>query len=236
MRTIGLVGGMTPESTKEYYERIIARARERRRDPDPLRNPVVVVYSLDLAELAAHQRAGDTGEVVELLVDAVERLRAAGAEVGALTANTPHAYLAEVVRRTALPLVSIVDATRDAAAAIGARRVLLLGTGTTMGSQMYPESFEEAGIDVVVPDDEDRAFLDRVIYGELAVGTVRPEVRRRCLGICGGAIEADGVEAVILGCTELPLVLGDGDLPVPLLDTVAIHVEAILDRAMAEAE
>jgi aspartate racemase len=236
MRTIGLVGGMTPESTKEYYERIIARARERRQDPDPLRNPVIVVYSLDLAELAAHQRAGDTGRVVQLLVGAVERLRGAGAEVGALTANTPHAYLADVVRRTELPLVSIVDATRGAAAAIGARRVLLLGTSTTMAAPMYPESFAEAGIDVVVPDEEDRAFLDRVIYGELALGTVRPEVRRRTLEICGRAIDSDGAEAVILGCTELPLVLVDGDLPVPLLDTVRIHVEAILDRAMEEAE
>lgn len=234
MRTIGLVGGMTPESTKEYYERLIQRARERRSDPDPLRNPVIVVYSLDLAEVVTPQRAGRTAEVAAMLADALERLRAAGAELGAFTANTPHAYLDEVMPRTSLPLVSIVDATREAAAALGVARVMLLGTSTTLEARMYPEGLAAAGIEVVVPDQVDREFLDRAIYGELSLGRVTPEVRRRCLDICTGAIRDHGVEAVILGCTELPLVLGDGDLPVPLLDTVKFHVEAILDRAMAE--
>jgi aspartate racemase len=229
MKTIGLVGGTTPESTRIYYDLLIQGAR--RPGADPLRNPVIIVYSLDLAELVKVQRTGERAEVGAYLADILERLRHAGAELGALTANTPHAYLDEIETRTSLPLVSIVSATRDAARDRGLERALLLGTGTTMEGDMYPHAFAEAGLHVVTPGAGDREFLDTVIYGELALGTVRPEVRQRVLDICSRHIEADGVDSVILGCTELPLVISGDDLPVDLLDTTTIHVAAILAAA-----
>jgi len=229
MKTIGLVGGMTPESTRIYYDLLIEGAR--RPDGDPLQNPEIVIFSLNLTEVVGRQRHGTRAEVVEYLSGILERLVSAGAEVGALTANTPHAYLDDLRASTSLPLVSIVTAARDAALERGLRKALLLGTRVTMESNMYPKEFSGAGVELVVPGDDDRKFLDEVIYGELALGTVRPEVRQRCLDICAKHIREDHIDSVILGCTELPLVISGDDLSVALLDTTVIHVGAILTAA-----
>lgn len=229
MKTIGLVGGMTPESTKVYYELLIQGARKP--GGDPLRNPEIVIYSLNLTELVYKQREGERREVVEFLTAILERLKLAGAEVAALTANTPHAYLDEIRIETSLPLVSIVSATRDAASDLGSKSALLLGTRTTMEAEMYPSEFAGAGIGIVLPDEDDREFLDRTIYGELALGQIRPEVRQRFLDICAKHIEEDGIDSVILGCTEIPLVISSDDLSIEVLDTTRIHVAAILEAA-----
>jgi aspartate racemase len=229
VKKIGLVGGMTPESTGIYYRLLIRGARKP--DGDPLQNPEILIYSLNLSEVVRMQRAGDLGELVRYLAGILERLRQAGAEVGALTANTPHAYLDDLRSATSLPLVSIVTATRDAAADRGLRRALLLGTRTTMEGEMYPREFSEAGIEIVRPDGDDREFLDHTIYGDLALGKVTPEVRQRFLEICNRHISRDGIDSVILGCTEIPLVITRNDLPIPVLDTTEIHVSAILAAA-----
>jgi aspartate racemase len=229
MKTIGLVGGMTPESTKVYYQRLIEAARQP--GGDPLHNPEILIYSIDLAEMVALQRAGEFDKVAEYLAAILERLRMAGAEIGALTANTPHAYLDEIRRQTSLPLVSIVTATRDAAAERGIRRALLLGTSTTLGADMYPREFTGARIEIVLPGPTDREFLDETIYGDLALGRVEPEVRQHYLDLCTRHIQQDGADAVILGCTEIPLVIATDDLPVHVLDTTAVHVDAILAAA-----
>ena len=233
MRTIGLVGGMTPESTLAYYQLLIRSARERLRDPDPLRNPVVIVYSLDLSEVGALQRAGRIDELAGHVARICEALRGAGAEIGALTANTPHLYFEAIQGGTRLPLVSIVEATCAAAARLALRRPLLLGTRTTMESPMYRVPLAAAGIEVVAPDEEGRELVDRAIYTELALGTVRPELRERVLALCREAVFSRGADGVILGCTELPLVVAEADLQVPVVDTVRAHVGAILDHALA---
>jgi len=229
MKTIGLVGGMTPESTKVYYEALIQGARQP--NGDPLRNPEIIIYSLNLTELVQIQSTGDRMKVAGYLVNILERLRVAGAQVGALTANTPHAYLDEIRAKTSLPLVSIVSAARDAAADRRLERALLLGTRTCMEAEMYPREFAEAGIRVILPGDEDREFLDHTIYNDLALGRVTPEVRQRCHQICRNHIDSDGIDSVILGCTELPLVIASGDLPIQVLDTTKVHVDAILAAA-----
>jgi aspartate racemase len=161
----------------------------------------------------------------------LERLRLAGAEVGALTANTPHAYLDEIQAETSLPLVSIVSATRDAAVNLGLENALLLGTRTTVEAEMYPHEFAEAGIRIVLPGDDDREFLDQTIYNDLAIGRVSPEVRQHYHNICARHIESDGIDSVILGCTELPLVISSNDLSIHVLDTTKTHVAAILAAA-----
>lgn len=229
MKTIGLVGGMTPESTRVYYDLLIRGAR--RAGGDPLRNPEIVIYSLNLTELVRRQRTGTRRDVVAYLAGFLERLRLAGAEIGALTANTPHAYLEDLRSETPLPLISIVTATREAASERGLERALLLGTRTTMEAEMYPREFAASSIEIVLPCEDDRAFLDEIIYGELALGTVRPEVRQRFLDICAAHIDGDGVDSVILGCTEIPLVIRSGDLPIEVLDTTSIHADAILAAA-----
>lgn len=229
MKHIGLVGGMTPESTTAYYRMIIELGRQS--SDNPLRNPVVLIYSIDLAEIVANLDAGSEDRVVEILVDALERLRGAGAEVGALTANTPHIFFDRIQSRTTLPLVDIVDATRGRALDLGVQRALLLGTSVTMEGSMYREAFAARGIEIVIPDEHERSFINRSIYEDLAAGKVTPELREAYLGICRRQIEADTADSVILGCTEIPLVLTADDLPVPLLDTARCHAEAIFERA-----
>jgi len=229
MKTIGLVGGMTPESTKVYYESLIQGARQP--GGDPLQNPEVIIYSLNLTELVQIQRTGDRRRVAGYLAATLERLRVAGAEVGALTANTPHAYLHEIQMETKLPMVNIVTATGDAAADQGLKNALLLGTKTTVEAEMYPREFAEVGIRIVLPSEEDREFLEDTIYNELAIGHVTPEVRKRYHDICARHIESDGIDSVILGCTELPLVISSDDLSIQVLDTTKIHVAAILAAA-----
>ncbi len=229
MKTIGLVGGMTPESTMAYYRMIIDLGRTSW--DDPLHNPEVLIYSIDLAEIAAHQNVGEEDRVVEILVDVLEKLRAAGAEVGALTANTPHVFFDRIQSGTGLPLINIVDATFERARELGVRRALLLGTTATMQAAMYPETFAAGGIEVVTPTPEERLFINRSIYEDLAVGKVTAELRETYLGICRHQLEDNGVDAVILGCTEIPLVLTDDDLPVPLIDTARCHAEALFESA-----
>jgi aspartate racemase len=230
MKKIGLVGGMTPESTTEYYRTIINLGRERW--DNPLRNPVILIYSLDLSEIAAHQNVGEEDRVVEILVEVLEKLRGAGAEVGALTANTPHVFFDRIASGTSLPLVNIVDATYERARSLGASRVLLLGTNATMEASMYPDAFSNGGIETVIPDEDNRRFLNRSIYEELAVGNITPESRRAYLEICGRHLREDSVDAIVLGCTEIPLVLRGDDVPVPLIDTARCHAEAIFDLAV----
>lgn len=230
MKKIGLVGGMTPESTRAYYEMIIGLGRER--FSNPLRNPVVLIYSLDLSEIAAHQNVGEEDRVVEILVDVLERLRVAGAEIGALTANTPHVFFDRIAAGTSLPMMSIVHATFERAKDLGVSRVLVLGTNATMEASMYPEAFTAGGIDVVIPDEDERRFINASIYEDLALGRVTAETRETYLEICRRRVENDGVDAVILACTEIPLVLKVDDLLVPLIDTAQCHAEALFLTAM----
>jgi aspartate racemase len=231
MKKIGLVGGMTPESTTAYYQMLINLGR--RSWDDPLHNPVVLIYSIDLTEIVAHQNVGAGDRVVEILVDVLEKLRGAGAEVGGLTANTPHVFFERIQSGTTLPLISIVDATRERAAALGVRRALLLGTRTTMEGPMYPDAFAADSIEIVTPGEDDRSFINASIYEELAAGSVTPELRARYLEICRAQVAANDIDAVILGCTEIPLVLKPDDLPVPLIDTARCHAEALFSHAVA---
>jgi aspartate racemase len=229
MKRIGLAGGMTPESTKFYYETIIDCGREI--TEDPLLNPIVLIYSINLAEMVRFQNAGHTEGVVKLLSGVFAALQQAGAEIGALTANTPHVYFDAIAARTTLPLISILDSTFAQAQRLNCRRVLLLGTAITMDSPMYPEHFDAGGIEIIVPEPDEREFISRSIYGELSLGKVSKETRDSYLRICRRHLERGDIDAVILGCTEIPLVLAEGDLPVPLIDTARVHARAIFDAA-----
>ena len=229
MKTIGLIGGTTPESTRIYYELLIEGARQP--GGDPLENPEIVIYSINLTELVQIQRTGERRDVVRFLARVAERLEAAGAEVAALTANTPHAYLEELRAESPVPFVSIVTATRDAAAERGLKKALLLGTRTTVEAEMYPSEFAESGIEIVRPDEPERQFLDKTIYNDLALGRVTSEIRQRYLDVCSRHIEEDGIDSVILGCTEIPLVISQDDLEIPVLDTTVTHAAAILEAA-----
>jgi aspartate racemase len=229
MKTIGIIGGIGPESTVAYYRAIISAYRERRPDGT---YPSIIINSIDLKKMLELVGGNQLDEVTDYLVCEIERLAGAGAAVGLLAANTPHLVFDEVQRRSPLPLVSIVQATCDAARALGLKRPGLFGTRFTMQGRFYPDAFSKAGIELVVPDDTERAYIHDKYMGELVKGIFPPETREHLLAIIDRMKTRDGIDAVILGGTELPLILGDGAASgIPLLDTTQIHAKAIVDRA-----
>jgi aspartate racemase len=229
MKTIGMVGGIGPESTIDYYRLLIAAYRERHADGS---YPAIVINSVDLKTVLDLVAAGDRARLVEFLGGSVEALARAGAEVGFLASNTPHLVFDEIARRSPIPLVSIVTSTRERASALGLKRVGLFGTRFTMQASFYADAFGQMGIEVVAPQPEEQDYIHEKYMGELVAGILLPETRAGLLKIAQVMKTCHGIEALILGGTELPLILrGDNDLGIPFLDTAQIHVDAVMRAA-----
>lgn len=227
MATLGIIGGIAPESTIQYYRLIVAAYREQRADGA---YPSIIINSIDLKRLLDLAAGERLAELTEYLLRELERLARAGADVALFASNTPHLVFEEVRSRAPIPLISIVEAACAAAEAQGLTRVGLLGTRFTMQARFYPDVFARAGISVVAPDaDEQRWVHDRYV-NELIPAIFRPETRERMLALVARMKARDGIEGVILGGTELPLLLQDARARgIPLLDTTRIHA----DRAVA---
>ena len=231
MKPIGVIGGIGPESTIDYYRAMIAAYRERQPDGS---YPAIVITSVDASAMLGALMKGDFDTVTNMMVLELERLERAGAGVALLAANSPHIVFGEVQRRSPLPLVSIVEATAYEAVRLRKKRLGLFGTRYTMQGHFYQDVFALRGMAIVVPGEEQQAYIHDKYMNELVQGVLRPETRERLLAIVAEMKAADGIDAVILGGTELPLILRDptaSDLP--LLDTTVIHARAIVARAMA---
>jgi aspartate racemase len=230
MRTVGIIGGLGPESTIDYYRSIIVRCRARKPDAG---YPHVIINSLDVDKGIAMLDAGKPGNLADYLSEGVELLARAGADFGCIAANTPHLVFDEVQSRSAIPLVSIVRATCDDAKKRGVKKVGLFGTGFTMRANLYPDEFQRAGIAMVRPTEPEREYIHRKYIGELLKNQFLPETRTDILRIAQRMKDEDGIEALVLAGTELPLLLRGDDTPVVLfLDTTLIHVEAIVSRLL----
>ena len=231
MKTVGIVGGIGPESTVDYYRAIIAAYRERQSDGS---YPSVVINSIDAKRMLDAFAANELPAVTAFLAAEVERLAAAGVSVGLLAANTPHIVFDEVQRQSPIPLVSIVQATCEAVQALGLARPGLLGTRFTMQGRFYPDVFSKAGITLVLPDPDEQAYIHDKYMNELVRGVLMPETRERLLAIIDRMKTCDGIDGVILGGTELPLILRTATASgIPLLDTTQIHAKALVARASA---
>lgn len=230
MRTVGLLGGMSWESTALYYRWMNEAVRERR---GGLHSLPLLIWSADFADIAALQSAGAWDRAGELLGDAAGRLVGAGAEVLVLATNTMHAVASAIEARAGMPLLHIADPTGSALRSLGAGRVGLLGTAFTMEQPFLVDRLSSRfGLSVVVPPPEDRAVVHRVIFDELCQGLVLPASRNALRGVVERLVE-DGVEAVILGCTELTMIVGEADSGVPLIDSTRLHAAAAVDAALA---
>ena len=226
---VGLVGGLGPESTIDYYRRIL----EAWHRLDPASAPSIIIDSLDV-QRALRLVASDRPALVEYLLASIHRLAAAGAGVVALTANTPHIVFDELLARSPVPMLSIVEACADEAERRGLSRLALLGTRFTMEASFYPQVFGRRGITVVTPDPADRAWVHERYVGELLAGDFRDETRQAVLALVDQLRERHAADGVILGGTELPLLLGDSVIAgLPALDTTALHVAAIVKRLSA---
>lgn len=230
MKLAGIIGGTGPESTIDYYRQIIALYRERRPDGS---YPPMIINSIDLKTVVDCVTANQLGALADHLVGEIQRLAHAGAAFGLISANTPHIVFDELRRRSPLPLISIVEATCRAAQAQGLKKVGLLGTRFTMTAGFYQKVFSEQGIALLLPGEEERAWVHEIYMGELVNGVFLPATRERLLKIIAGMKQRDGIQGVILGGTELPLILRDADCGLPLLDTTRIHVQEIVAAMLA---
>jgi len=223
MKTIGLLGGMSWESTVPYYQAINRTVAEKL---GGLHSAKVLLYSVDFAEIEELQHAGRWDEAGAVLADAGVRLEGAGAELLVICTNTMHKVAPAIEARVRIPLLHIADPTAQAIRAAGHTRVGLLGTRFTMEQDFYKARLErQHGLDVLVPSEESRETVHRIIYDELCLGVIREESRQAYQRIAAELLEA-GAQCVILGCTEIGLLLKEGDVPAPLFDTTALHARA----------
>ena len=226
---IGLIGGMSWESSAEYYRLINQGVRARL---GGMRSARCLMWSFDFGEIEALQHAGRWDDATRLLVDAAQRLERGGADFVVICTNTMHRMADEVAAAIRLPLLHIADPTAERIVAAGLRRVGLLGTAFTMEQEFYKGRLRDRfGLEVLVPDEADRAIVHRIIYDELVQGIVRDESRQAYGQVIARLVGA-GAEAVILGCTEIMLLVRAEDSAVPLFDTTALHAEAAVERAL----
>jgi aspartate racemase len=230
MKTIGLIGGMSWESTLPYYRAINEAVRARL---GGLHSAKLVLYSVDFAEIERLQRTDRWDEAAELLGDAGRALAAAGADFFLICTNTMHKVASAVEASAGLPLLHIVDATAEAVVAAGHRKVGLLGTRYTMEQRFYRDRLlHPHGLEAIVPDEPDRAIVHRVIFEELCHGQVSRPSRAEYRRIIA-ALASRGAEAIVLGCTEIAMLVDAGDASVPLFDTTVIHAQRAVDVALA---
>jgi len=230
MKTLGIVGGIGPESTIDYYRSLIQMWREQTKNGSA---PSIVLNSIDLKKMLDLIAANELSEVTAYLSGEMERLARARADVGLFAANTPHIVFDELQRRSSIPLISIVEATRDAAEELGLRRLGLFGVRFTMQGRFYPDVFSKAGIALVVPEESEQAYIHDKYLNELVKGVFLPETRDRLLAIVDRLAKQEQAQGMILAGTELPLILRDACSSIPFLDTTQIHVKAALRRLLS---
>ncbi|MFJ7246244.1 aspartate/glutamate racemase family protein [Kitasatospora sp. NPDC098652] len=230
MKTLGLIGGMSWESTAEYYRTLNELTRDRL---GGLHSARLVLHSVDFADIEGLQAAGRREEAGAVLADAARGLEAAGADLLLICTNTMHKVADQVAAAVSIPLLHLADATADAVRAAGLRRVGLLGTAFTMEQDFYRGRLTAGGLDVLVPGPDSRALVHQVIYQELCLGLVREESRAAYRRIIADLVAA-GAEGIILGCTEIELLVRPEDSPVPLFPTARLHAEAAVTAALAD--
>jgi aspartate racemase len=231
VKTVGIIGGIGPDSTVDYYRSLIAGYRQLRQDGS---YPSIIINSIDVTKLLAWMGANQLSEVTNYLVDELQKLARAGADFGIIAANTPHIVFEDVQQRSSIPLISIVEATCAEAEKRGIGKAALIGTRFAMQARFYPDVFSRKGITLVVPREDEQNYIHEKYLGELLKGVFLPETRERLLEIIEGMKQRHQIEAAILAGTELPLILhGDQACGIPLLDTTQIHVQDVVARLLS---
>jgi aspartate racemase len=231
MKTLGMVGGLGPESTIDYYQKIIALYRERTGDGS---YPEFIINSINLRKGLDFMDANDLAGMADFLLEAIGKLARAGADFGLISANTPHIVFDDVEPKSPIPLISIVEATCAGAKARNLKRLALFGTRYTMQANFYPKIFSREGIVLLAPDREDQDYLHEKYFSELVPGKFLPETRAGLLAIVNRMKAKSSIDGVILAGTELPLILRDAEHKgIPFLDTTKIHCEAAVAEILS---
>lgn len=230
MKTIGLIGGMSWESTIPYYKVINEFAG---RELGGLHNARIILYSVEFGELEKYMSAGEWDKIERVLSDAAVKLQNAGADVILICTNTMHKLYAQIQEKLTVPIIHIADATGDELERNGKRKVALLGTKYTMTEDFYKSRLIQRGFEVLIPEGDDIAVVNNVIFDELCCGVIKDDSRAAYSEIIG-KLKDRGAEAVILGCTEIGLLISQEDSVLPVFDTTIIHAESAARFALSE--
>lgn len=223
---VGLLGGMSYESTLKYYQLFLEKYYEKEHNYS---YPEVVIFSLNFQKIIDYELGNEKEKYIQYLMEGISSLRNAGADFIFMAANSPHAVYGDLKKRAKIPLLSIVEATAERAMKENMRKLLLLGIKFTMQGTFYQEEFKALGMKVITPSDKEQDEIDKIIFDELVIGFFKQESKQKLLEI----IHKYQVDGVILGCTELPLILQQKDTTLKLLNTVEIHIEFALDYYMS---
>ncbi|MFC2142012.1 aspartate/glutamate racemase family protein [Acidobacteriota bacterium] len=226
-KKIGILGGISHASTVRYYEYILKKYHARRRD---YHYPEVVIFSLDLAKLIGFEERDDLDSYVRYLTSGLQALEKAGVDFIVIAANSPHAVFEIVQKRVSIPMISIVETTALRAEKLGLKKLLLTGIKSTMQSAFYSDVFQKYSIPVLTPDEAEQDEINDAIFRELVLGIYKDSTRNRILEIITGY----NVDGIILGCTELSMMLSQEDTHLRLLNTLELHAQAALDFALTE--
>ena len=229
MKKLGLVGGIGPASTIDYYKGINDGYQKSLTNPAKSgENPPMIIDSLNLAVAYNLVEKKDWENFAKLFIDSINILHNAGAEVAALSANTAHIVFDKVTAQSPIPVIGLIDETCKVAKNKGCKKVIVFGTAFTMSSGMYEEQCSKHGIEAIAPNEEQQQMIHNIIFPNLVSGIVTPEDKETILGIAKELLAQHRADAIILGCTELPLIMEPSDLDAVLLDTTKIHIDAIL--------
>ena len=226
MKKVGIIGGIGPASTLDYYSGIIDGYRAKTNDGN---YPEIVINSINMTEMLLYVSSEEWDSLVDMLLKAIKNLADAGAEFAAIASNTPHIVFDRVKEKSVLPLMSIVEATCNHVRQQGCRRVVVIGTRFTMSSGLYSEAFKKYGITAIVPSDDEQIAIHNIIFPKLEDGVVLPEDKETMLSIVNGLLARNNADGLILGCTELPLMIKDDDLDTFVFNTTRIHIDSIIE-------
>ena len=226
MKKVGIIGGIGPASTLDYYSGIINGYRERINDDN---YPEIVINSVNMTEMLSYIEREDWNALTEMLVGAINHLKAAGAQLAAMASNTPHIIFDRIEKRSPLPLISIVDETIAYAQTKGVKNAVIFGTRFTMRSGLYANAFSKLNIATVTPSEAEQEVIHGIIFPKLEDGIVDLDDKNKMLALANRLISEHNADALVLGCTELPLMIKEKDIDTLTLNTTQIHIEAIVN-------
>jgi aspartate racemase len=226
MKKIGIIGGLGPEATVDYYKEIINAFKNEKGD---FNYPDIIIYSVNLSELVSLMKEKKYTQVITYLSEKIESLKRAGADFAAISANTPHLVFDQLKVKSGIPLISIVETACEECLKKGLKRTGLIGTGFTMNASFFPDVFNRRGLEVVMPEKEDKELIDYKVFSEIELGIFKDDTRRYLIGIIEKMVREQHIDSMILGCTEFPLILKEAEYAgIPILNTTKIHVDAIV--------
>lgn len=231
MKTIGILGGLGPESTSDYYREIISAFNTKYTE---LAYPEIIIYSANINELMQFVKTSAWDKLTGWLLGKIQCIHSAGAEFAVIASNTPHIVFDELQALSPIPLLSIVEQTSKKAQELGLKKLGLLGTKLTMESDFYRKPFIQKGMSVVVPTENEQKLIHHRLFSEIELGIFKNSTRNELLDIAKRMVDQDKIDAVILGCTELPLIVTKNEFGIPFLNTTAIHCESIIEYCIAD--